>query len=98
MDNKEPKYMNYFKALINCFREEEDRLPLEKFEIEAGMDLTGDFLAMFQAIYALYCETVENKDIDILDFTYMINRMVVTNCTITSDTNDEDIEVSEVTQ
>lgn len=90
MSNTNEKYINYYRALANCFRDEENRLEVEKVEIEAGKNMTDEFVAMFQALYAIYLDITGDQVTDILDFTYIMNRLIATNIRFFNDAENEE--------
>lgn len=72
------KIQVFLTALQDCYRSEENRvgMSLPKLELSNG-EITDDFLAIIQAFYLFYKGLTEDETADILEFTHIINRIVV---------------------
>ncbi len=72
----EQKAIHFLTALMDVYRDEESReLPaLDKMEFPD--DLTEDFTAMVMAMHTI-CQTLAGYDGDLIDFTHMLNKLVV---------------------
>lgn len=74
------KIATFLSALQDCYKDEDERelniiAPLEFSEEE----ITDDFYAMVQALFALYRQITGDEETDLLGFTHMLNRIVVQN-------------------
>lgn len=72
------KIQVFLTALQDCYRSEENRvgMALQKLEL-SNEEITDDFLAIIQAFYLFYKGLTEDETADILEFTHIINRIVV---------------------
>lgn len=70
------KAARFVCALADVYRDDENRKlnAFDKLELED--DLNEDMIAMLMAMMAL-CQKLSSCDGDLLDFTYMLNRLVV---------------------
>ena len=76
MTKTQEKALHFVAALLDVYRDEEDR-ELEAFSaIEFGDDVTEDFTAMLLAV-KLICEKITGYDGDLIDFTHMLNKLAV---------------------
>lgn len=71
----EEKIMNCIQALINLYRDDNDKLPVNKMEM-TDESLTEDFTAMVYALNMFFDETT-GQEVDIIDFTHLLNKLVV---------------------
>lgn len=80
VDKHEQKCLTFITALQDCYRDEEDRElnMVGKLEL-SDEELTDDFYAMLQAFYVLYVHCTGDKNMDLLGFTHLLNRLVVQN-------------------
>ena len=72
------KIQVFLTALKDCYLEEEDRdgMAFPKLEL-SDEEITDDFLAIIQAFYLFYKGLTKDETADILEFTHIINRIVV---------------------
>lgn len=76
MRTTEEKAMQFLTALMDVYRDEDNR-ELDAFpKLELGGDFTGDFTAMLLAVNVLV-ERLTGFDGDIIDFTHMLNKLAV---------------------
>lgn len=79
MNAIQKKAMQFLTALMDVYRDEDNR-ELEAFsKLELGGDLTEDFTAMLLAMKVMI-ERITGFDGDIIDFTYMLNKLAVQYC------------------
>lgn len=71
----EEKVINFVAAFINAYRDEENREPVQKMELNDD-NLTEDFTAMIYALNMFFDE-VTGQEVDVFDFTHVINKLVV---------------------
>lgn len=71
----EEKIMNCIQAFINLYRDDNDKLPVNKMEM-TDESLTEDFTAMVYALNMFFDETT-GQEVDIIDFTHLLNKLVV---------------------
>lgn len=72
----EKKAVQFLTALMDVYRDEDDR-ELEVFpQMEFTDDLTSDFTAMILAMKVVV-ERITGYDGDIIDFTHMLNKLAV---------------------
>lgn len=70
------KAMQFLTALMDVYRNEDDR-ELEAFpKMEFSEDVTSDFTAMLLAMQVIV-ERITGYDGDIIDFTHMLNKLAV---------------------
>lgn len=69
------KVLNFITAFINTYRDEENQEPLQKMELNND-SLTENFTAMVYALN-LFFDKVTGQTIDIIDFTHLLNKLVV---------------------
>lgn len=76
MNKIEEKAIHFLTALLDVYRDEENR-ELEAFsKLELADDVTGDLTAMLLAIMVVL-ERLTGYDGDLIDFTHMLNKMAV---------------------
>ena len=79
MNTIQKKAMQFLTALMDVYRDEDNR-ELEAFEkLELGGDFTEDFTAMLLAMKVMI-ERITDFDGDIIDFTHMLNKLAVQYC------------------
>ena len=71
----EEKVINFIAVFINAYRDEENREPVQKMELNDD-NLTEDFTAMIYASHTIFNE-VTGQEVDIIDFTHVLNKLVV---------------------
>ncbi len=69
--------MNFIATIINAYRAEENQEPVQKMQL-TNDNLTEDFTAMVYALNMFFDE-VTGQEIDIIDFTHLLNKLVVQN-------------------
>ena len=69
------KVINFIAAFINAYRDEENREPVQKMQLNDD-NLTEDFTAMVYALNMFFDE-VTGQQVDIIDFTHVLNKLVV---------------------
>lgn len=76
MNNIERKALQFMTALMDVYRDEENR-ELNAFGVlEFSEDVTEDFTAILLAMKVLV-ERITGYDGDIIDFTHMLNKLAV---------------------
>ena len=76
METTEEKALHFLTALLDVYRDEENR-ELEAFaKLELGGDFTSDFTAMLLAMKVMV-ERITEYDGDLIDFTHMLNKLAV---------------------
>lgn len=70
----EEKVINFIAVLINAYRDEENREPVQKMELTDNV--AKDFTAMAYALNMFFNE-VTGQEVDVFDFTHVINKLVV---------------------
>lgn len=76
MKTTKEKAMQFLTALMDVYRDENDR-ELEAFpKMEFSEDVTSDFTAMLLAMQVIV-ERITGYDGDIIDFTHMLNKLAV---------------------
>lgn len=79
MEGVEKKAIQFLTALMDVYRDEENR-ELEVFSaLKFSDDVTEDFTAMLLAMKVIV-EKVTGYDGDIIDFTHMLNKLAVQYC------------------
>lgn len=79
MKTTEQKAMQFLTALMDVYRDEDNR-ELDAFtKLELGGDITDDFTAMLLAMKVVI-ERLTGFDGDIIDFTHMLNKLAVQYC------------------
>ena len=73
----EQKVFNFIAVFINAYRAEENQEPVQKMQL-TNDNLTEDFTAMVYALNMFFNE-VTGQGIDIIDFTHLLNKLVVQN-------------------
>lgn len=68
------KIMNFIATITNAYRDEENQQPLQKMVLDDNM--TEDFVAMIFAMKVFF-ETATDRDIDLIDFTHLLNKLAV---------------------
>ena len=80
MDNYEKMVMVFYQMICNAFRDEEDYdYAVEKLRIERDMDLNEMIVSMMSAIQ-FFCQQLNSEmfeNMDLIEFTYILNRLVV---------------------
>lgn len=78
MDNIKQKAMQFLTALMDVYRDEDNR-ELDAFsKLEFSDDVTEDFTAMLLAMKVLVDRVVgDAMDNDLIDFTHMLNKLAV---------------------
>ena len=71
------KIINFMEAIKNAYRTEKNQVPLQKMQL-TNDNLTEDFTAMVYALNMFFSE-VTGQEIDIIDFTHLLNKLVVQN-------------------
>ena len=71
----EEKVINFIAIFINAYRDEENREPVQKMELNDD-NLTEDFTAMVYALN-MFFNKVTGQGVDIIDFTHALNKLVV---------------------
>lgn len=71
------KIMNFITTITNAYRAEENQEPVQKMQL-TNDNLTEDFTAMVYALNMFFDE-VTGQEIDIIDFTHLLNKLVVQN-------------------
>lgn len=69
------KVFNFYNSITNVYRDEEKQEVLQKMKLD-NENLTEDFTAMVFALAMLY-DKVTGEQIEILDFTHLLNKLVV---------------------
>lgn len=76
MDNIKQKGLCFLTALMDVYRDEENR-ELEAFgAMEFSDDVTEDFTAMLLAFKVVF-ERITGDDGDLIDFTHVLNKLAV---------------------
>lgn len=76
MKTTEEKAMQFLTALMDVYRDEDNR-ELDAFTaLELCDDFTGDFTAMLIALHVMV-KQLTGYDGDIIDFTHMLNKLAV---------------------
>ena len=76
MTDVKEKAMQFLTALMDVYRDEENR-ELEAFsKMEIGEDVTSDFTAMLLAMQVIVDRLI-GFDGDLIDFTHMLNKLAV---------------------
>ena len=76
MKSVENRALRFTVAIVDVYRDEDER-ELEAFEkLDFSEDLTEDFMAMLLALQ-LVCKKISNFDGDLIDFTHMLNKLAV---------------------
>ncbi len=76
MSKIEEKALQFFVALSDVYRDEENR-ELEAFgKMQFSEDVTEDFMAMLLAMKVFF-DRVVGDDIDLIDFTHLLNKLAV---------------------
>jgi hypothetical protein len=76
MNTVQEKAMHFLTALADVYRGEENR-ELEAFsKMEFSDDITEDVTAMLLAM-KVFVDRITGDDGDIIDFTYMLNKLAV---------------------
>lgn len=72
------KAVRFLFGLSDVYRDEEDRqlFAFEKMEMNVE-DITGDFIAMLLALFEMYGRIVDDDEIDLIDFTHILNKLAV---------------------
>ena len=76
MTRIEEKTIHFMTALKDVYRDEESRELYAFSAIEFGNDVTEDFTAMLLAMNLIF-DRVTGTDGDLLDFTYILNKLAV---------------------
>lgn len=71
------KIMNFIAIIINAYRAEGNQEPVQKMQL-TNDNLIEDFTAMVYALNMFFDE-VTGQEIDIIDFTHLLNKLVVQN-------------------
>ena len=74
MTKMEEKTAIFYQAILNAYREEELQNPVKT--IPLGGDATEDITALIYACFILFQRMTE-QDRDIIDFTHIVNKLVV---------------------
>ena len=69
------KIINFMEAIKNAYRSEENQVPVEQMKLDDD-NLTEDFTAMAYALNVIFNQAT-GQDIDIVDFTHLLNKLVV---------------------
>ena len=80
------KVLTFYTAIANAYRSEENREPIEK--IELSEDVTEDFTSIVYALNVFF-DKLTGQDIDIIDFTHVLNKLVVQNLIENKDGTEE---------
>ena len=80
------KVLTFYAAIVNAYRSEENREPIEK--IELSKDVTEDFTSIVYALNVFFDKLI-GQDIDIIDFTHVLNKLVVQNLIENKDGKEE---------
>ncbi len=76
MKKIEEKALQFYAALSDVYRDEENR-ELEAFEkMQFSEDVTEDFTAMLLAMKCVF-DRVVGDDSDLIDFTHILNKLAV---------------------
>ncbi len=77
MDNIKQKALHFLTALMDVYRDEENR-ELDAFSpMEFSDDVTEDFTAMLLAMKTVFTRTTGDDDSDLIDFTHILNKLAV---------------------
>lgn len=76
MEKLEDKVTRFVCALSDVYRSEEDRELYAFDKLEVGDDLTEDVTAMLLAMVVM-CQKMTDFDGDLIDFTHMLNKLVL---------------------
>lgn len=68
------KIVNFIMAIGNAYRDEENQLPMQQMGLDNN--LTEDFTAIVFAL-KMFFEQTTGQEIDIIDFTHLLNKLVV---------------------
>ena len=71
------KIMNFITTITNAYRAEENQEPVQQMQL-TNDNLTEDFTAMVYALHTFFNE-VTGQEIDIIDFTHLLNKLVIQN-------------------
>lgn len=71
------KVISFYTAIANLYREEDNReeSPI-KMELKSET-LTEDITAMLNGLFLFYQKLTGDKESDVIDFTYMLNKLAV---------------------
>ena len=76
MTTTEKKAMNFIAALSDVYRDEESRELDAYSAIEFSDDVAEDFTAMLIAMNLIF-DRITGHDGDLIDFTYVLNKLAV---------------------
>ena len=77
MKKIEEKALHFIAALLDVYRDEENR-ELEAFsKLELTEDITEDFTAMLLAMNYLLDRITGDSENDLIDFTHMLNKLAI---------------------
>lgn len=68
------KIMNFIATITNAYQDEENQQPLQKMVLDDNM--TEDFVALIFAMKVFF-ETAADRNIDLIDFTHLLNKLAV---------------------
>ena len=68
------KIINFMEAIKNAYRSEENQVSLQKMQLNDD-NLTEDFVALVYALN-MFFNKVTGQDIDVIDFTHLMNKLV----------------------
>ncbi len=68
------KILNFFTAITSVYRSEENQGFVQQMNLD-NENLTEDFTAIVFALKVFFSEVTE-QDIDIIDFTHLLNKLV----------------------
>lgn len=68
------KIINFIMAIGNAYRDEENRVHIQQMGLDNN--LTEDFTAIVFAL-KMFFEQTTGQEIDIIDFTHLLNKLVV---------------------
>lgn len=71
------KIINFMEAIKNAYRTEENQVPLQKMQLNDD-NLTEDIVAIVYALN-MFMREVTEQEFDIVDFTHLLNKLVVQN-------------------
>ena len=75
LDKHQTKTVKFMSALINVYKDEDDREELSKLDL-VEEELTDDFTAMLQALHLTYSR-MTGDDVDLIGFTHILNRLAM---------------------
>lgn len=93
MNEFEKKVLTFYTMLANAYREPEDmEEAVDKLTLYIGYDFNDDIAAMLSAMMLFVDKIIPDitKDMDLIGFTHLLNRIAIQHCFDIHDGDDEE--------